>query len=306
MLDEERRIIEGGDLVSQYGIIEFNSLSKALEQRPELAFVCNPSSSHIDTAIEIAQSGCHLFIEKPLSASLAGTSQLVDIAREKRLTVMVGYQMRFHPGLLQVRDWLSKSRVGRLVSAHITHGEHLENFHPYESYKKFYAGQRSLGGGVVFTQIHEINYALWLFGTPTAVFAVGGRRSNLEIDVEDVSTALLKYDSEGKNLPVSISVNYLQRPPARSLHILGDSGEIALDFYKERTARLSNWRSGENETVSFSKLDVNDLFISELKHFLQRVDLADFSLSNLIASVTDVRVASAIRESLESGNVIRL
>ena len=42
----------------------FNSLTKALNENPDVAFICNTTSKHIETAIRCAKKGCHLFIEK--------------------------------------------------------------------------------------------------------------------------------------------------------------------------------------------------------------------------------------------------
>ena len=54
----------------------FNNLDEALVQKPDVAFITNPTSLHLNTAISCAMAGCHLFIEKPLSHSLEGVDKL--------------------------------------------------------------------------------------------------------------------------------------------------------------------------------------------------------------------------------------
>ena len=78
-------------------ITTFNSLKKSLNQNPDVAFICNTTSKHIDTAIECAKKGCHLFIEKPLSNNLKKIKILESIIKKKKIKVMIGYNMRFHP-----------------------------------------------------------------------------------------------------------------------------------------------------------------------------------------------------------------
>ena len=63
----------------------FTSLKKSLNEKPEIAFICNTTSKHIDTAIECAKKGCHLFIEKPLSNNLRNLKKLEAIIKKKRL-----------------------------------------------------------------------------------------------------------------------------------------------------------------------------------------------------------------------------
>lgn len=61
----------------------FTSLAKALNENPDVAFICNTTSKHIDTAIECAKKGCHLFIEKPLSNNLKKLKTLESIVKKK-------------------------------------------------------------------------------------------------------------------------------------------------------------------------------------------------------------------------------
>ena len=55
-----------------------------------------------------------------------------------------------------------------------------------------YASRPDLGGGVILSQIHEMDLIYWLFGLPERVFALGGQLSRLEIEVEDTASTLLQ------------------------------------------------------------------------------------------------------------------
>ena len=46
---------------------KFNSLDDCLKINPDVAFITNESSKHVKTAIKLANAGCHIFVEKPLS-----------------------------------------------------------------------------------------------------------------------------------------------------------------------------------------------------------------------------------------------
>ena len=46
---------------------KFNSLDECLKLNPDVGFVTNESNIHVKTAIKLANAGCHIFVEKPLS-----------------------------------------------------------------------------------------------------------------------------------------------------------------------------------------------------------------------------------------------
>src|SRR6185437_15799155 len=97
---------------SEYGIRVFDDLNAALAEGPEVAFICNPSGLHVDVALQCVDAGCDIFVEKPLSNSLAGVERLIQLARTKSLVAMVGYQLRFHPCLKQLSSVLNQA-IGR-------------------------------------------------------------------------------------------------------------------------------------------------------------------------------------------------
>ncbi len=227
----------------------------------------------------------------------------VDLVERKRLVALVAYQLRFHPGLQQVATWLKEKRIGQLISAHLVHGDYLLNFHPYEEYRISYASRKDLGGGVVVTQIHEFDYALWLFGKPRRVFAVGGKVSGLEIDVEDTASVLMECQYEGKVLPVSLCLDYMQSPPHRACTIVGEDGRIVWDFHDAKTAVLENRSTGKTETCEFGELEISQLFVDELQHFLDAVAGKVPPVVDLRSGYESLQMALAARTSIETGEV---
>ena len=306
VLNDHLQVVEGAhNLAKRYNLLEFNNLDQALAEKPDIAFITNPSSMHVRTALKAAEAGCHLFIEKPLSADLKEVDCLIELVEQKRLVVAVGYQLRFHPGLQQIAAWLKEGRIGRLAFATLMQGEYLPGFHPYEDYRTSYAARQELGGGVILTQIHEFDYARWFFGLPRRIFAVGGKLSHLEIDVEDTATVLMEYESEGRIFPVTLVLDYLQSPPNRSCRVVGEEGKILLDFHA-KTVRLHQRSSEKLEEHKIDLPDQNCLFMDELKQFLEAVEGRVTPSVDLRFGVDSLRMALAARKSLESGKVVSL
>ena len=120
---------------------------------------------------------------------------------------MVGFQLRYSPVILKIKEILDSGILGKLLSIRSEVCEYMPWFHKYEDYREIYASKESLGGGVVLTQIHEIDFLIHLFGMPKSLYAIGGKRSKLEIDVEDNVDVLM--DMNG--IAVSLHMDFLQK-----------------------------------------------------------------------------------------------
>lgn len=302
-LTDKLDIEPGVEVAAKYGVHVFQTLEDALAAGPDAAFVCNPTSLHVPVALRLAQAGCHLFIEKPLSHSLEGVEELLAVAKAKGLITMVGYQLRFHPLLAKLHGWVKERRMGRIVAVRAEVGEYLPGWHRYEDYRQMYASRSELGGGVVLSQIHEIDYLGWLFGWPSRVFAVGGHLSNLELDVEDVASLLMETRVDGRIIPIHLHLDYLQRPPSRTCQVIGDAGKAVMDL-RASTATLYDDNGDVAEMVSAPEFPRNQLFLDEASHFLQCIAKQANAISSDNEGLRSLRVALAAKASMISGQPV--
>ena len=143
----------------------FDSIEGALSQKPDIVFVTNPSSLHVDVALKAANAACDIFIEKPLSSSLVNCAKLDDLISERGLVCMVASQFRFHPQLCLLRDLVKARSFGSISKVKAYWGEYLPSWHPWEDYRSGYSAREDLGGGVIFTLIHPFDYLYWIFGS---------------------------------------------------------------------------------------------------------------------------------------------
>ncbi len=304
-LTDKLTVEEGVDLEQKYRITPYREFEEALEQKPDVVFVTNPTSLHIKTALRAAEEGCHLFIEKPLSHSLEDIDRLVALAKKKSLVTFVAYPLRFHPGLKIVQDLLEKRSIGPVVSARLSVGEYLPNWHPYEDYRRMYASRADLGGGVILTQIHEFDSAYRFFGMPRRLFTVGGKNNRLEIDVEDTASTLMEYHLDGKKIPVHIYQDYLQKPPYRTFEIFGQEGRILWDYHGN-SVQLFSPEDEAVRTFALNGFVRNQMFTEELKHFFACVNGNARPLVTVRDGANSLKMALAAKRSLETGEVMFL
>jgi len=302
---EKLDVEDGVDVEIKYSVRVFNDLDQALSQNPDIAFVCNPSSMHIPVALKIAEKGCHLFIEKPLSHNDEHIEKLISIIDQKKLISLVGFQMRFHPCLQKLKNILDGNLIGKVLSVRVQVGEFLPGFHKYEDYRQMYASKKELGGGVVLSQIHELDYLYWMFGLPLRIFAIGGHLSSLEIDVEDVASILMEFRYRDSTFPVHLHMDYVQQPPSRTCDILGDRGKVNIDL---RSNRLTLYGDDGNisEDYTFEDFDRNKMFLDEVNHFFTCIENKKKSLVTVHEGYQSLRMALLIKDSIKTGEVINL
>ena len=66
------------------------TISEALEEQPQFAVIANPTPFHLNVALPLAEAGIHLLIEKPISSSLEGLDDLIEVCTKKHLKLMTG------------------------------------------------------------------------------------------------------------------------------------------------------------------------------------------------------------------------
>jgi predicted dehydrogenase len=300
VIGDRLEIQKGEDVETKYDVKVVKDVDRAFDARPDVVFVTNPTSLHLLLALRAAEEGCHLLIEKPLSHSLEGVGDLIRIVEEKKLIAFVAYQLRQHPGFIRLREILKSGMLGQVLSVSAEVGEYLPGFHPYEDYRRMYASRRELGGGVTLTQIHEIDYLYALFGMPEKVYSLGGHLSSLAVDVEDVAVSILAARrSDGKLLPIELHQDYVQRPPARRCRVIGETGRVDWSL---SSAELVRWTAGQAvETHDYRALERNQLFLDELRHFLQCVETGERPEVDLRDGAKSLAIGLALRESQQTG-----
>jgi predicted dehydrogenase len=278
-------------------------LEAALSQKPDAVIVSNPTAYHLDVAIPAVEAGCHIFLEKPIAHNLDGVADLQAAVEKNGVHVLVGFQFRYHPSLRKVKELLENGEVGRPISVRAHWGEYLPAWHPWEDYRDSYAARKDLGGGVILTLTHPIDYLRWLFGEVDSLWAFKGQLGDLELDVEDVVEIGLKLSSD---VIGSLHLDYNQRPPRHQVEVICTKGTIrwdqagkALEVY---LAEAQNWQ----KIPLPEGFERDDLFRSQMEHFLKVVGGKVDPVCTLHDGVRALELALAAHRSAEEECIITL
>lgn len=200
------------------------------------AVVASPTSEHLAQAARALDHGCHLLVEKPLATrSGPDVEALVERARAESRLVAVAMNLRFHPGPVTVHALVSSGAIGTPLVARFSFGSYLPDWRPEVDYRRSYSARQALGGGVLLDVIHELDYATWILGRPVEAGAWLGRISTLEIDVEDVVLAHVRFDS---GVVAALELDYLDRSYRRGCRIVGSDATVDWDWAAGRVTLL--------------------------------------------------------------------
>jgi len=288
-------------------------LAAALQKhRPAAVIVSNPTALHMDVAIPAAQAGCAIFLEKPVADTLERVEELRRAAAQSGSPILVGFQFRYHPTLNKAKELIAAGAIGQVLTAHAHWGEYLPNWHPWEDYRQSYAARADLGGGVIVTLTHPLDYLRYLLGEVQALWSFNGHVSPLELDgVEDVAEIGLKFASGAIG---GVHLNYVQRPPVHRLEIAGTRGTLRWDNADGVLTLLQmpdafgsvNAQPAAALVQQFNPPDGferNQLFLAQTRHFLDVAARQAQPLCTLDDGIRALEMALAAKSAQVQGQV---
>lgn len=273
------------------GVTFVADVEQALEQDVDAVVVANRTDLHVKTALQAARRGKAVFVEKPLSVSLAGTQELVELERSRGLVIEAGFMLRFHPNLRWIKQFLEQDGIGELMYLRAAVGQWLPDWRPGTDHRDGYGSRREFGGGAILDLIHELDLVTWLGGPASDVCAMTRHVKTLEIGTEAVAQVGLRL--AGDTL-AQVHLDYVRPAYGRALEVVGERGVLSWD-YSQGTVTLS--RSQGAAQVAHRVADGferNGMFHHHMRHFLQRLSEPDaLAASPLEDAIAVQRVALA-------------
>jgi len=290
-------------------------LHEALKKhKPNAVIVANPTALHLDVAIPAAEAGCAILLEKPISDSFDRLDVLQQTAQKSGSKILVGFQFRYHPTLNNARELIHSGALGKILTVHTHWGEYLPQWHPWEDYRQSYAARAELGGGVIATLTHPLDYLRFLLGDVDSLWSLNGHLSPLEINVEDSAEIGLKFSCGAIG---GVHVNYFQRPPVHRLEIVGTNGTLRWDnadgvlHFLKMPAEFGTWSASPLAAVEEQYhlpdgFERNQLFEAQMRHFIEIADGVSEPVCSLDDGVHVQRLVQAVSESNATGKLVKI
>jgi predicted dehydrogenase len=164
----------GGNLNRATAAHDFSAVHKCSDWRelvadPDLDAVdiCLPTDLHASVAIAALQAGKHVLCEKPLALTAAECDAMTAEAKKLKRVLMAGQVLRFWPEYMYLERFVKSREYGGIRSATFVRRCGLPDW------SRWLPDESRSGGAVMDLLIHDIDQALWMFGTPDRIAAKG-------------------------------------------------------------------------------------------------------------------------------------
>ena len=216
----------------------------------------------------------NILVEKPLY-----DKQYAKIETSNH--VYVAYNLRFHSVLVKLAKLLAYEDV---YYANVICGQYLPTWRPEQDYKESYSADIDQGGGVLRDLSHELDYIVWLFGHFNTLEAINTKISDLEINSDDMFTAIGITD---RNIVINVSVDYISKTPIRRLLIHTKTKTIEADMITS-TIVISH-KDLQNKIFKLESIDRNFTYTKMHEAILTREeeDLCSFEEGSKIVDLIE-------------------
>jgi predicted dehydrogenase len=247
----------------------------------DFILISNPTSLHSKTILNVIDFNKPLFIEKPVFDSVINNDEIVRLIKEKNIKTYVACNLRFHPALIFLRDYLN-SNNSKVNEVNVYCGSYLPNWRPPQDYTKSYSANQKLGGGVHLDLIHELDYTIWIFGKPVNYKSIKRKVSNLLIDTFDYTNYNLSYP----DFNVSITLNYYRFTPKRQIEIVLENEILICDLL---TSTILN---NENKIIFIdNEFDFSKTYLNQMNYFINNLKNENMYMNDINESFEILKIA---------------
>ena len=190
----------------EFSVPAINSLDELLKQI-DAASISATTTSHYELAKKCFENGIHVFIEKPITASIKEAEELLEISEKKKLNLQVGHIERFNPALVAMEKYIDEPRFIQT--------DRLAQFNP-----------RGTDVAVVLDlMIHDIDIILSL--VKSDVIDVQANGVAVVSDHLDIANARLQFEN---GAVANVTASRISQKKMRKMRIFQRDSYIALDF----------------------------------------------------------------------------
>jgi predicted dehydrogenase len=288
-----------GPVALPEGVMRVDSLESATVGASAV-IVASPNSLHAEQAVACLERGKPVLVEKPLAVTIAEAESILAAEESAGVICGVAMNLRFHPGILELKRLLDEEALGAVRFVQASFGYDLRLWHPESDYRTGYSARADLGGGIVLDAIHELDYLLWLLGPVSTVSAELDHVSDLEIDVEDVAVAVLRFKSGAIG---AVDLNFFEPTYRRGCLLVGSEAVARWDW---QLATVTIGKPSAEERVVDVTGDLADTYRAELLDFLSAARGVGKPRAVAADGLAALRVADALKRSAALGQRLAL
>jgi len=139
-------------------------------------FVTTTPENHAEIACAFLERGVPVFLEKPMATNIEDAARIVSAARETGTPIQVGFNCRYAPFFVRLKEVLSSGQLGRILSLEwkeVLSPHHWSTYCRYPSYNR----RSVIGSWLLEKCCHDLDLINWLVESPCVRVASFGSRS---------------------------------------------------------------------------------------------------------------------------------
>lgn len=179
---------------SELGIRAYGSLRQMSgAEEIDAVWICTPSYSHSEVAIEAANLGLHVFSEKPMALKIDDCNLIAEAVRKNKIKYGLGFVERFSPFYTNTKKMVEDGKFGNVSFA-------WSGRMGYLGPGTWYTRKAESGGIIVDLNIHDLDLLRWLCGGVERIFAECSTKIFTEIDIYNNAWIVLRFRSGGMGM----------------------------------------------------------------------------------------------------------
>lgn len=274
--------------------------------------VCSDSGAKADIVEESAKYGVHVYLDKPMAATLAQADRIVAASEDSGIKVMVAYHPYFSASTAKIQEWLEQGVIGDVYLARAISGHAGPREFGCSEYFCEWLFDKDMNGGGAFVDVgcYSVSTMLDHLGGVEEVSAFTtqmGIRDYLPPGVEDNCVAIFRFKSGAMGI-IDAKWGQVGGMPFRSSYhgtegtITTSRGGLNLYSRKALPAELQGWVN-----IPMARAPRSDIG-SEPEHFVNCV-LEDNPFRGAVSVVgarATQEVIEAVYLSAETGKAVKL
>ncbi len=251
------------------GIVTFSSIQEAVSKEEySAAFVCTAPITHAAIINDLLDANLHVFTELNLVST--NYSELINKAAQKKLHLFLSNTMLYRKEIQYIKSSVDDFNGPLNYIYHI--GQYLPDWHPWESYKNFFVGDKRTSG---VREIFGIDLP-WLtetFGQVVSVNAQSDKLSSLEIDYDDTYYVILRHANGTKGF---LAADVVSPKAVRNFEMFGEGLHIfwhgnpswlfKYDTQSKQNVQINTYNNVEHNT-KYSDNIVENAYVDEILNF---------------------------------------
>ncbi len=207
---------------ARYGPRPYTDVATMLrEAKPEAVLIGTPHPLHAGPAVQAAQSGAHVLVEKPMAASLADCDAMLAAARKAGVRLGVISQRRFYEPVRRMKEAIDAGKIGTpALGVFLMYSWRDQAYYQSDPWRGKWSTE---GGGVLVNQSpHMLDLLHWFMGPIAEISGCWANVNHPGVEVEDTAVATIRFQNGGLG---SIVTSVSQQPGIYTkVHVHGSNG----------------------------------------------------------------------------------